>query len=465
VQFDVTDYAAVLSDDGIVPLDYKNISLEYMLESQITIQPGTLSSAIFQYTTAVSHIQKDSLADLALVASTNNARKNFYFIRRNGFGPIRAATTSASNQFKEHFHWLIEHHDKQYLTIMIVCLAVLVFSLVILIPVTNLVYKTNDRAMSLFGYLSLKDIDSMAEKCEEFLENYLQDIKYAESGAHEYYEDDDEDEEEEDEDSDNEGEVKPKVPKIRGSKRDASKKDTSKISLPSHNSLNNIKNNIPSQKIIKSFNSIKGGSTKGRVTLKLNTNDLKVREQEKSMNEPGNLDESIKPLQKGKLATIIFAKKIARKLSDLEKKRRHQAALAEAEEQFQAMRTQKLLDSRSVAQKVIILKCTLLNAIFVGYYIGDFIHEHGFLNDISHVVDFMDTASRRICQIKYLMGFTNEEISEVNLDNVYKYTGKFILIIDQISRNGLYRFERLLPRTIGRHRKAIEDDITRGLFF
>mmetsp|Transcript_30138 Transcript_30138/g.27497 ORF Transcript_30138/g.27497 Transcript_30138/m.27497 type:complete len:92 (-) Transcript_30138:1826-2101(-) len=91
-------------------------------------------------------------------------------MRRNGLGPLREGSMTAGDDYLDFYSEREDVFQTRYLVIMIVSVIILVIFLVILIPITFAVYKTNNKVMSLFGYINFEDIEEMIGRCEIFID-------------------------------------------------------------------------------------------------------------------------------------------------------------------------------------------------------------------------------------------------------------------------------------------------------
>ena len=60
---------------------------------------------------------------------------------------------------------------------MIIGLIILFISQIVLIPIVFSVQRTNNRVLSLFGYIPTREIKELAGRCERFIQKYLEDYQ------------------------------------------------------------------------------------------------------------------------------------------------------------------------------------------------------------------------------------------------------------------------------------------------
>lgn len=60
---------------------------------------------------------------------------------------------------------------------MIISIIILIATHTIVIPILFNVDTTNNKVLSMFGLITIEDIRELAVKCEDFLQNYIEDFK------------------------------------------------------------------------------------------------------------------------------------------------------------------------------------------------------------------------------------------------------------------------------------------------
>jgi hypothetical protein len=116
------------------------------------------------------------------LASFNNAssdyettNKNFYFVRRNGLGPLRVAGENHAETFYSVYRKRADKYNKVFIALMVVGIILPFLSMLILVPIVTSLQKTNKKVLSMFGFIPTDEINELANKCERFILTHLED--------------------------------------------------------------------------------------------------------------------------------------------------------------------------------------------------------------------------------------------------------------------------------------------------
>jgi len=402
VQFEIMKATETLKSDGITTVDSERVTLEHQLETGTRTEDRIYTDSIFQYITAASSIRNSTLASLNTSSIIDSTRKNFFFVRRNGLGPLRAGSEEAAEQFYDYYIDKAKHYDRAFQAIMISGIVLLFVSELILIPIVFSVHRTNNRVLSLFGYIPLSEISELAAKCERYMQNYLEDHKDRKDYSFEASEEDIE-------------------PSNRSHNGENTYLEVSQAELNEGESINNesVQLDVSERMDANPVGQIPiSGYAKG--------NTLKPPKKGNDMSrivDPNSANVSLtKPLNKSKdVSRIVDAKKIAHQLKEDERKNYE----AEVEAEFAQDRSQKLLNSRDNRRSKVILQFTFIMILFVVYFVADYLNEVAYLDNVKYEFAHLKLSAERMPDVRYVVAFTYEELSELDKDSVYTYPSKY----------------------------------------
>ena len=98
-------------------------------------------------------------------------------MRRNGLGPLREGSELSGSNFHSYYKGRTDHFLLIFMIIFIVSLVVLFLSQFILVPIVFTVQRTNNKVLSLFGYIPIGEINELAAKAERFIHVFLDDYR------------------------------------------------------------------------------------------------------------------------------------------------------------------------------------------------------------------------------------------------------------------------------------------------
>lgn len=195
------------SRSGVNETTMYNIS-SLQQDNSIILTPTLFSDAYFQFITAASAVRNSSLLTFAGALQQQSTVKNFYFVMQNGLNEIRIASDNQSKVFYNFYHDDLSYFNIRLAILMAIGIGIIVLFLVLLIPIVFSVLRTNNRVLSLFGYIPINEINALADKCDRYRYVWLE--KQAQRN---YYDDDEEEgsEEYDEEEGDEEAEVSSSV--------------------------------------------------------------------------------------------------------------------------------------------------------------------------------------------------------------------------------------------------------------
>ena len=397
----------VISADGTTTFDSKYITLEHLQETgTASLDSRIYTDAVFQYITAASALRNTTLS-LLTNSNSETSVKNFYFLKKNGMGPLRAGSEAEAENFYNYYIRKTETYNTIFLIIMIVGIVILVISEMILIPIVFSVHKTNNRVLSLFGYIPEDEIDELVAKCKEYMESYLDEHKdqrdYSFDGSEE--------------------EVEP-------SNR-PDNVESSYLEVSQNQDVGEDENEGPEQ------------SAQLDVSEKIKASPIPIKSDiQFSLKVPNNASSAVtrtttkSPLisvtlspEKSPMASDPLVKnrsgirdKEEKNVTKEEDKKREDADM-EAERAFS--KSQKLLNSKDNRRSKVMIQFIGIALLFFLYFLVDYLWvEKTFLTNIKLNLQHLKLSASRMSEIRYLNAFALEEIAEANHNSVYTFASK-----------------------------------------
>ena len=450
VQFNIMRSAEVLQNDGVNTMDSQNILLEHQVEGSITLDYRIYTDSVFQYITAASSVRNSTISLIITTSSTDSTPKNFYLVRRNGLGTLREGSESESTIFYNYYVHTADKYNNTFRALMIIAICLLVVSDCILIPIVFSVHRTNNRVLAFFGYIPLTEIEQLADKCEKYMEKYIDDHKEVHNFS---YEDNEGGELDRSQRSNNvdesyvEGSQNPEESVVDG---DSINPETSmqmdvseRIEVSPVNDFTKAPRqmtlNVPASSTRKNNVTTTGG--KGGNVLPNENSMMKSKGQDLMISSQEN---SKIPLNKTRDFVRDDAKKVTTKEED--RKKKEEAEILDLEQAND--RIQKLLNSRNNKRSNVVVQFLIVAIIFGIYFLLDYVLvELPFLTNIKAILEHLKFTSQRMPYIRYLNAFTLEEIAELNLTNVYYYPSKITmseLLLINFYRPRLHKLQKII---------------------
>ena len=401
-----------ISNDNLNTIDSSNIQLEALTETGgNTTSTIVFTDAVFQYITAASTLRNTTISEL-LSGYTDTAVKQFYSVVKNGLGPLRDGSEQEAQIFYNYYINKTNKYNTIFLVIMIVGIVILVISELILIPIVFSVHKTNNRVLSLFGYIPEDEIDELVEKCKDYMENYLEEHR-------------------EQRDYSFEGSEEEAEPSNRQDNLESSYLEVSQHQdIPDNN--NNDSENPDSSMNMDVSEKIKPAII-GAKTDRL-ADSLKVPNQNNSASArlgytttPQSPASSMvvspekEPLNPT-LNTAPAKKSMSRGDKDAarEEDKKKEDADFEAERAFN--KSQKLLNSKDNRRSKVMIQFIGIALLFFMYFLLDYLWiEKSFLSNVKLNLLHLQLSASRTSQIRYMNAFALEEIATANPTYVYTF--------------------------------------------
>eukprot|EP01017_Pseudomicrothorax_dubius_P031785 TRINITY_DN4093_c0_g1_i1.p1 TRINITY_DN4093_c0_g1~~TRINITY_DN4093_c0_g1_i1.p1 ORF type:complete len:786 (+),score=179.07 TRINITY_DN4093_c0_g1_i1:207-2564(+) len=412
------------------PQQYYSIS--FMLQNgEIKVYSNLFNDALFQFVTFTSSIRNSSANGTVDVEADN---KNFYFVETNGLQDIRAGSEQISQDFYQFYIGSISDLLLQFEIFLIAEVAFIIFSQMILIPIVLSVHKTNNKVLSLFGYIPRHEIEELVSKCENYVVKYLKD--QVEQGDFSFIRSE-EDEEDKDDQDDQQMKMNASYMQVANfDEANDNQPENVQISVLSeagqiHEKVKSLTGNgIPSEKLSpdsKAKNTLSAPQSKEKspvsgfpspepmsVSIPLAGGDSPAKPKEEKHNlsvkkigslkqrKPKNNDKE----DKNKQNEVRLGKGVEKKKSE--------KPADNGEEEEENERTKKLLNSKDNNRNIIFCQFSAMTIVFVAYFVGSFFWEWGHLDNVKQCYYHLSLISERPSILKYGVVFSNENIATKN---------------------------------------------------
>ena len=156
-------------------LDSQTYNTYFLLQNNATqVYPQIFNDALFQYITYASSIVNSSIFSTA-ATDIQSSNANFFFVITNGLQDLRFGSELIGGQFYNYYMSVADSQTTTFLIFMVVGIAFMVLSMFVLIPIVFNVHRTNNKVLALFGYIPKNEIENLVNKCEKYMEKYLED--------------------------------------------------------------------------------------------------------------------------------------------------------------------------------------------------------------------------------------------------------------------------------------------------
>lgn len=427
VQFEIMKATELLKADGADTYDSQSIILQHQLETTTRTESRIYTDAVFQYITAASSLRNSSLTDINGTTSVP-AVKNFFFVRKNGLGPLRQGSEAEADNFYNYYLDKSDSYNTLFLVLMIVGLVLLVISELILIPIVFSVHKTNNRVLSLFGYIPSNEIDDLAAKCEEYMQNYLEDHKERRDYSFEASD-------EGNEQSQRPEHIESSYLEVSQNPDGENENDQSQVSPDMSLQLD-----VSEQVKVSPTPLFKSDRGPNNLKVPGNLNASKAGGSRLINSTPGALNKSAANLTASQQDKYFKNKEALRgdredkgvvHQKDDEKKKDD----ADQEAELAYTKSQKLLNSKDNRRSKVMIQFIGIAILFSLYFFLNYLWiEKDFISNLKLNLQHLKFSAERMSQIRYLNAFTLEEIAEGDSANVYSFACKsFFLYLNLIS--------------------------------
>jgi len=473
-----------LREKGVDTVDSQKFILEHQLESgPPRTEERIYTDSIFQYITAASSIRNSTRTQLNSTNTIDSTQKNFFFVRRNGLGPLRIGSEAAALSFYDYYKDEADNYREIFMIFMIVSLAVLVISMGVLVPIVFQVHKTNDRVLSFFGYIPIIEIEDLADKCDIYMDRWLEDFKdrgnnYMDQSAEMENSREEPHHLENPEASYLENSQMPDGEEIDQSRQEGDEMDNSKVAnddeeeepyedVPPGTENQPLRNNenksgkLPQVSVKKEDQSMIDESMMRKdISENMDQNPIanvpeSLKNQNQQKKKPDeNIDMRGKSVLKNQMLDsqnpmlnsinkskfMTASKMVASQNQDLDKSQNLQDRSKfvdankikenlekekkndeEADYQIDEDRSQKLLNSKDDRKLMVFIQFGVVSVFFIAYFIADFMHQVTVTDEIKVTLRHLKLSAERMPNTRYVNAFTLEEVVEIDNDNVFSY--------------------------------------------
>lgn len=411
----------VLKSAGAHTIDSDTFTLEHKVEGGVRTEDRIYTDSVFQYITAASSIRNSTIAQIKSTSTTDSTPKNFFFVRRNGLGPLRVGSEKEAENFYNFYLDTADDYNTKFRIIMIVAIVLLIICDTILIPIVFSVHRTNDRVLAFFGWIPISEISELAAKCERYMQLYIEDHKEHKEYSLEA--------------SEEEIEHSHRTQNVDNSYLDSQNQEavegdsinpetsmqldvSERIEVPPVNNFQTPGGQAATLNIPASSKRLgtAGNAGKSSIGSPNETSALKVSQAHSMQNSKAPLNKSGMGM-----SNMSARPEDARKTTLREEERRKEEEALDLEQAND--RSQKLLNSRNNRRSSVVIQFVIIAALFGIYFLLDYlIVELNFLDDVKSTLAHLKLTSERMPIIRYLNAFALEEISEGNKTNVYYYS-------------------------------------------
>lgn len=318
----------------------------------------------------------------------DSTSKNFFFVRRNGLGPLRIGSESTAEEFYSYYVDLTTSYETKFKIILILGLVILFISQMILIPIVFSVHRTNNKVLSLFGYIPIDEINELAGRCERYIQKYLDDYQEKREFSVEKSADDQE----------------------GSSKREHNENTYFEVNANESMNPENIKLNISEgeglEAKVAQYNK-DGNNQAAGPNLVVPGEGLQKQGGDKSIQD---IDKSGKSMDKSSAIDIKAVKEDEKKNED--------------EENLAIDRTQKLLNSKDNNKKTVIVQFLAVTMLFAIWFILNYVDITILLSRVRVCLSHLRLLSQRTPDVRFVLAFSLEELAENNNNSVYLYPSK-----------------------------------------
>ena len=370
-------------------------NIQYLLQNNKTkIQSNLYNDALFQYITSASSIRNSTLSSFSSASDAESTAKNFFFIRVNGLDPLRSGSENIAQGFYQFYYDRTSYHDANFRIIMIVACILLVISQFILVPIVFSVHKTNNKVLSLFGYIPTLEIHELAQKCERYIVNHLEERTEKREFSFEK-----EDNNHSPADDNPDGIA---YSEVHGD--EPSGNENLQISMV--DGLNSIEKKMSNYQAVKGHGVLDTSTNlipKKNLNISTIGHNLNVPQLTKSPSALSSYSLENKPLEK---TALLADSKNGKIIGNVELEKKEEQELESLNE-----RAQKLLNAKDNNRRNVIMQFSLVTLIFVLYFITDYIVQILYLGTIRDCINHLQLISKRAPAIKYAHEFALEDLA------------------------------------------------------
>ncbi len=383
-------------------------SYSLLPDGTIATHYANINHAYYTYLGSAQRYLEIPFSEFHSADGYTTAESAFYYLRRNGLTTLRAASESVVLQYSGYYEEKSHQMSDFFLATMLVGIVFLLAAMLIMLPKIFSVNKTNMKVLSLFGYILPQEVQKLAEKCEQYMEEHLDEAAFQREYSS-YF-------------SENNSEEHVQLTK---------QPDESLLEPPHH------KQYLTSVEEVNNESITSGGQD---FTLQMKEfsehEDLRkppvLLSARNTLHSPGrsmvmaSTARDDKPLIHIRAADETHRSSIsveigmrAKNHNDKEKKEIDEKEENEELQEYLHERSKKLRNSPDHSKKGVIIRMTFFASIFIGFFLGDFLHELFFHRNYRYAISHLALIMERASDLKFVQTFTQEEIYENNLTSAY----------------------------------------------
>lgn len=297
-----------------------------------------------------------------------------------------------------------------------------------MIPIVFSVHRTNNKVLSLFGYIPIDEINELAGRCERYIQKYLDEYQERRDFSMEKSADDQE----------------------NSSKREHNENTYFEVNANESMNPENIKLNISEgegleAKVAQYNKDLNNGGT--TPNLNVPNDGLGKHLGDKSSLQDDKLGKSMDKSSALDMKTV----------KEEEKKN-------EDDENLAIDRTQKLLNSKDNNKKTVIIQFLAVTLLFAIWFILNYVDLNILLTRVRVCLGHLRLLSQRTPDVRFVLAFSLEELAENNKNSVYLYPDQSFLnlrqdYMDRVFQNDQELFNSLdgdFPSTFDSYKSAFE---------
>jgi len=176
VQFQVVQNR-VLMNETLDNMVLDSITVRDLLDGgSVLLRKTTENDASYNYILDAERMNSIPLADYTSGTTVTQAQKLFSYIQMNGLNSIREISADISADTISYYNDRADSLSLFLLITMILGIAFLVMTSLLIIPKIFNVNRTNMKVLSLFGYIPPEEVEELADRCEQYIQVYLDEI-------------------------------------------------------------------------------------------------------------------------------------------------------------------------------------------------------------------------------------------------------------------------------------------------
>ena len=330
----------------------------------------------------------------------------FFYVRRNGYGALRYQSELNTNAYYRYCYDRTNKLNMKFEIIMIAVIILLVIVEAILIPIVFSVHRTATRVLSLFGYIPLSEIRLMAERCDNYMVNFLEEHKRLAKMSFA------------DEDQADQLRVSKQMYAEVSQNANIDALSPEGEDLDVSNKLETSMDMLSAKNRFDSSPANQLASNRYANSNSVNVNIKTPRLERKQTSEHHRMNTDM-----AERIMITEVNTPINKNPDMKEKIREMME-HEEEPEVQYDRSQKLMNSKENIRTKVIVQFVVVGLLYIGYFVGDYIHNNSVLKDVKNGFNYLKINSGIETSFRFLNGFTLEEIVEVTPATIYQYTCK-----------------------------------------